>query len=113
MNELDALRIVSEHNGESIAAMLEAAKQAGFSDEMDNKRRFHSLYEQDYIAGSFVCSQPVTLTLKGKDRLELLRETAASQAKQQREKWVERIWCFLAGIASAVLAQIIVNLIGK
>lgn len=86
MNELDALRIVSEHNGESINAMLEAAKQAGFPDMMDNRLRFQSLYEQDFIEGAFVLGLPVTVTQLGKDRLEQLQKQAEQFAEEKRNR---------------------------
>lgn len=85
MNEFEALSIAAEHNGESMTAMLNAAKQAGFTDEMENKLRFHSLYEQDYITGAFVLDRPVTITLKGKDRLKQLQEEAADRAEKKRQ----------------------------
>lgn len=102
MDEFDALSIAAEHNGESIAVMLNAAKQAGFTDEMENKLRFHTLYELDYISGAFVLDQPVTITLKGKDRLKQLQEEAADRAEKKRQTRLQN---------QLSVASILVNLV--
>lgn len=86
MNELDALMIAAEHSGESISAMLKAAEKAGFTDELENKLRFQSLYEQDFIKGAFVLGLPVTITQTGKDRLDQLQKLTEKDSKDERRK---------------------------
>ena len=86
MNELDALKIASEFSGESIDKMLEIAEKRGFSDEMQNKLRFQSLYQSGYIQGAFQFGLPVTITLAGRDQLEKLQKLAEKDSKDERGK---------------------------
>lgn len=111
MNELAALLIVAEHSGKSIDEMLAAAEKAGFPDRAENEDRFLSLLQQNYIEGAFVLDQPVTVTLAGKDRLRQLKAAAEYKVRQSQEKWIDRLWGFIAGAASTVVAQLIVSAI--
>lgn len=102
MNELEALQIVSEHNGESINEILSIAKQNGFPDDLENKLRFQSLHEQDFITGSFVLGLPVTITLAGKDHLAQLQEEATDRAEKKRQTRLQN---------QLSVASILVNLV--
>lgn len=86
MNEPDALLIVSENNGKSMDEMLAIARQKGFSNDLENKLRFQSLYEQDFITGTFVLGLPVNITLVCKARLELLQKEADQFTKEKRDR---------------------------
>ena len=90
MNELDALMIAAEHSGESISAMLNAAEKAGFTDEIGNKLRFQSLYEQDFVKGAFVLGLPVTITQTGKDRLDQLQKLTEKDSEDERRKQFDK-----------------------
>ena len=86
MNELDALLIVSEHSGESMDQMLSAAAEKGFTDNVENKARFYTLHELNYIEGPFVLGLPVYITQAGKDRLEQLQELAEKDSKDESDR---------------------------
>lgn len=110
MNEFDALSIAAALSGKSIDEMLVAAQQAGHPDRTENLNRFLSLLDKNYIDGAFALGLPVTITLAGKDHLQQLQDKALAVKQVKRERWIERIWSFFAGVATAVLGGLIIEL---
>lgn len=86
MTEYEALKLVSEHDGESYSAILDAARDAGFVDDLQNRMRFDLLRECGYIGGDGLTC--IRISPLGIDRL---KQYEKDEHKEKAERY-QKIW---------------------
>ena len=68
MTEFEALKLIAAHDGESLDAILDAARDAGFLDDLQNRLRFDQMREDGLIIGDGLSC--IKLAPRGLDRIQ-------------------------------------------
>lgn len=94
MTEFEALELIAAHDGESYAAILAAARAAGFPDDLQNRERFSQLRDDEYVIGDGLTC--LRLSPRGLDRLGQYKKDERKEKQEKRQNIVKNILSILS-----------------